>query len=240
MKISEMTPEQIEAKRRYDRAAKRKSRAKQKAESIPTADEWFRSWSTQFLQQSVELKTYERQLCAKVYEELGRGEFDPYRSPEAETFSWVAITLYSLRKNTSPWVREVRDPDGILVGGLLYPDALGSDFVENTHRFELEESATYSALYRELLRILDERFGHEHTDHACDIKLELAGTYVLKLPEPEPKPKPGVVPEASPVASDGETVERGRIQSLDELQQQFRVRDPNIAPEARRYLDGTA
>ena len=40
MKSNEMTPEQIEAKRKYDREAKRKSRAAQRAARyVPTANE---------------------------------------------------------------------------------------------------------------------------------------------------------------------------------------------------------
>jgi hypothetical protein len=67
---------------------------------------------------------------------------------------------------------------------LFYPEALGSGLVENTHHFGLEASAIYAAAYRELLHNLDEKFGDEHTEHARDIKTELAGEYVLKLPEP--------------------------------------------------------
>jgi hypothetical protein len=239
-RIADLSPEEQERVRKYNREQKQKSRAKQKDEShIPSADEWTWNWSENFPEQYRELNAFEQEFSAKVYQELGRGEFHPYSSPEAETLSWVAITSYCLRKKDSPWVREVENPNGILVGGLFYPDTLGTDLVANTHHFGLETSATYVALYRELLRTLDKKFGHEQTEAARDIKAELAGTYVLpQLPE-LPKAEPKKIQEAPSVPSDAETLEQRRTKLLDQLKPQFRVHDPNVSPDARRYLDGT-
>jgi hypothetical protein len=180
-KIAELPLEEQERIRQYNREQKQKSRAKQKAESTPTAGEWSWNWAENFPSQARELNAYEQEFSAKVYEELGRGQFHSYGSPEAETLSWVAVTSYCLRKNNSPWVREVLSPNGIKVGGLFYPDVLGSNLVANTYRFGLASSPTYAAVYRELLRTLDIRFGHEETEHARAIEAELAGTYVLPL-----------------------------------------------------------
>src|SRR6266567_1578492 len=231
-KMSELPFEEQERIRKYNREQKQKSREKQKVElrakSLADADDWSWDWAKNFPQQNAELTIYTREFSAKVYEELGRGEFR-CDSPENETFAWVTVALFCLRKNSSPWVREVENPDGVLVGGLFYPDALGSDLVANTHRFGLETSSTYSAVYRELLRILDKKFGHEETEHAHDVKIELEGEYVLKLPEPisQPKPEPIKTPEVPSIPSALEILERGRIQLLNQLHPQS-VLDPNL------------
>jgi hypothetical protein len=185
-KISELTPEEQEKVRAYNRENKRKSREAQKTAQTPSADQWTWNWPEHFPEQNKELNAYEQKFSAKVFEELGR-EFHPHSSPEAETLSWVTVTAYCFRKNDSPWVHEVDSPNGIIVGGLFYPDVLGSDLVANTHRFGLETSATYAALYRELLRILDKKFGHERTEDAAAVRAELAGTYIYVPPHPKPE-----------------------------------------------------
>jgi len=67
------------------------------------------------------------------------------------------------------------------------------------------------------------------------VKAEIGGTYVVpplpELPEAEPK----TIQEAPSVPSDAEILERGRMQ----LSNQLSVQDPNLSPDARRYLDGT-
>jgi hypothetical protein len=90
--------------------------------------------------------------------------------------------LLGLKKKDEPWVREVRDPDGVIVSGLNFPDALGSDLIDSVHRHGLEKSQTFATLYRELLEILNKRYGQESTYHARVIKAELAGEYVLSEP----------------------------------------------------------
>jgi hypothetical protein len=204
MRISEMTPEQRAARRQYNREQKRKSRANHKAAAyVPTADEWTWNWDSRFPEEAAAVREYEKQVGQKVAEELGRistfetygwsrekfAESFPlgYGTPEAYAVDQVARTLFGFKKNTSVWVHEVVDPNGIIVAGTYFPDALGSEIVEAAHRYGLEKSQTFSALYRELLQILNNRYGKEPTEHARDIRAELAGLYVLASPEPRPE-----------------------------------------------------
>jgi hypothetical protein len=234
MRISEMTPEQQAARREYNREQKRKSRANHKAAAYtPTADEWFDSFPTS--EHYEELKSYAKRFEETVAEELGREVKDPrfplgYISPEAETAELVAWTLFSFKKNL---IKRVDTPSGEVFGGMYFADVLGSGIVARTHRFNPEASQTYSTAYRELLLLLDRRYGKEPTQHARDIKAEIAGEYLL-LPEakPEPKepteqakpePKPEIpTPVAEPVHIENMWAQINR--DLDE--------------QARRYLAG--
>jgi len=234
-KIGDLTPEEQEKVRAYNREQKRRSRANQKAESyIPSVEEWSWNWSENFPVQNRELNAYEQDFSRKVLEELGR-EFRPYSSPELETLSWVAVTSYCFKKKDSPWVREVASPDGIKVGGLFYPDVLGSDLVANTHRFGLETSATYVALYRELLRILDKKCGHERTEDAAAVRAELAGTYVYVPPQPKLVPKSEPKPELKPdvVTPVAEPKIEQPIPNVNWSQL-----NKDLDEQARRFLDG--
>jgi hypothetical protein len=165
---------------------------------------------------------------------------------EAETLSWVAVTAYCFRKKDSPWVREVNNPNGFIVGGLFYPDVLGSGLVTNTHRFGLERSATYAGLYRELLTILDKKFGRNDSGSegasASDIKAELSGTYVLPAPPQLKQPDPTLQPKSKPTVqaqlpSASEILEQGRIKLLERTR--LRVPAANLSPDAGRFLGGS-
>ncbi len=114
--------------------------------------------------------------------------------PAEETVGYVAGTLYAFRKDTPVWVHNVSE--GIIVAGSHFPDVLGYQIVSETHRYNLEISPTYSGLYRELLGLLDQRFGNNRDRHSVAIKQELAGQFVLPVesepPKPELKPEPSV------------------------------------------------
>ena len=161
-------------KKHKDHAARQK--AYRERQVAVDADEWTWDWSEKFPEENAELTTYEKDFAAKVSAELGR-------TPDDETLGWVTTPLFSFKKDKYPWVRDVTN--GVIVGGTLYPDVLGSGLVENTHRFELEKSPSYSFAYRELLTILDNRFGHNVNGSegasARDIKADLAGKYVLPV-----------------------------------------------------------
>jgi hypothetical protein len=244
MKISEMTPEQIEAKRKYDREAKQRSRAKQKAaRPIPTYDEATAGFAADFPQRAQELDEFVKDFVARVETELGRKLDSNQEYPhvwdgdEGYTVDRVARIVHGLRKG---WIQKLRDGDEI-VSGAYFADVSGS-VVESVNHHGLKQSPTFAARYQEFLEMLNRRYGRQPTPDAAVVRAELSGTYTLPPqpePKPEPPPEPPKIPEAPSVPSDPETPERGRIQSLDELQQQFRVRDPNIAPEAQRFLDGT-
>jgi hypothetical protein len=181
-KISELTPEEQENIRAYNRENKRKSREKQRAVKPPSADEWTWNFVDNFPEQDKELKAYVRQIEEKVVEELGPGLGT---GDETYTVDGVARTLFCLKKNSDPWVRQVHSPNGIIVGGIYFPEALGSELVSSAHKLGLKKSPTFNALYLELLRILDKKFGHMQAGDAyelgctADIKAELAGTYSL-------------------------------------------------------------
>jgi hypothetical protein len=217
MKISELTPEQREEKRKYNREQKRKSREKQKAAYVPTADEWTESWDGSFSEEAREVREYVREIQRKVAEQIGyvstfethgwprekyAATFPLGHHPAEETVDFVARTIYAFRKDSSVWVRQVSE--GIIVAGSHFPDVLGYEIVSETHRLNLDVSPTYSALYRELLSILDQRFGNNHDRNSAAIKQELTGTFVL---DPEWTPSQFVtenyqrsVPKVEPVA----------------------------------------
>ena len=252
MKISDMTEQQREAKRAYDREKKRQSRAaKRESErraQTPTADEAAACFATDHPERVKELDVYVKGFAAKVTEELGRGLGGPKKVPSGYVVGWnheeeftvdrVARVLLGLKKG---WIQNTQRPDGELVSGAYFADVSG-DTVEFANRYGLKKSPTFAAMYRELLEIVDKRYGGQPTPDAAIVKTELAGRYELRpLPElPKPEP-PKAVDE--PLPSMAEILERGRIELLSRIRPEGQpprpvVRDPNIAPAAQRYLDG--
>jgi hypothetical protein len=245
-RIADLTPEEQQKVRAYNREQKQKSREKQKADaSVPAASEASDTFAIDFTERRNTLTSYVKEFQAKVVEELGRGLGAPQRGSSGNVTGWdndeeftidrVARCLLGLKNN---WVQKVSDPVGELVAGMYFADA-ASSMIESANRHGLKQSHTFSQLYVELLKMLDRRYGHEQTDDAQIIKAELAGEYVLP-PLPElPKPEPKKIQEAPSVPSHAEMLEEGRLRLLNQLQPQFRVQDPNVPPDARRFLDGT-
>lgn len=183
--------------RELDREQKRKSRAVRKtAAYTPSADEWIWSWENQHPGEAAEVREYVRNIQRKVREELKwppstfetlgwtreqyAEAFPLGNTPEAEAVDHVARTYFGFTQpDKAIWVRRVSDPDGVVVSGSYFPDVLGSDIVAATHRAGLEKSQTFSTLYRELLQILDQQYGHERTEHSIAIRAELDHKYVL-------------------------------------------------------------
>jgi hypothetical protein len=178
--ISELSPEEQQEQRAKWRNAQTKSRANRKAEQTLTADEWFEQFfgSPQY----EETRKLAEQQHDKISEELGIDAQAWSRHPGFYSVDTVLWTLYGFKKN---FVREVTEPKGVRVAGLIFPDVIGSHIVADAHRHNLEQSQTFSMLYRELLEILDQRFGKHLSDDpierraALDIKAELSGTYAL-------------------------------------------------------------
>ncbi len=149
------------------------------------ADEWIDNWDSRYPEQAAEVRDYVRDIQHKVAEEItpnphGDSYFRPF---SVESVDYVARTLYAYRKDTPVWIRKV--PEGIIAAGTYFPDGLGWMIVIGTHENNLESSPTYSGVYRELLSILDQRFGNNHDRNSAAVKLELAGKFVL--PESELK-----------------------------------------------------
>lgn len=164
-RMNELTPEEQEARRKYNRERKQQSREKQKAAATPTSDEW----RDQFYgsPQCEEVRLYAQRQYKQIAQELCVESGHPARY-EIDAVLW---TLYGFKKN---FVREVVEPRGIKVC-FLYPDVIGSQIVAATHRHELEKSGTYSAAYRELLHVLDKRYGRNaDVNHPDKVEREAA------------------------------------------------------------------
>jgi hypothetical protein len=238
MKLSEMTPEQQAAKRKYDREAKQRSRAKEKQEreklAIPNARDYVMPQS-----QQERLDEHIRLITKTIQAELN---LETLLEPDAYIVTAVGCVSFGLENN---FVQIVNDPEGMLVGGSWFPDAAVSEAIEHVHRFpHILQSTVFANLYNRFLQAVakwakkNEQYADREYIH--ELKQEMAGTYALRpLPEP-PKPEPKIQEE--PLPSTAEILERGRIKLLDQLQSQSesqsRVRDPNIAPDAQRYLEG--
>jgi hypothetical protein len=219
-----------EEQRKQSRERQQRHREKKRqAAYIPSADEAFDQFPEE---QTQVLREHVRDVLQQVKSELGLEGFGNYQDNQNAEYAIdaVACTLFALKKN---WVREVRSPNGVMVGGTYFPDALGSVIVEAAHRYGLEKSQTFATLYRELLQMLDKRYGKEPTEHARDIKAELAGSYVL-LSETKPEPKPEV-PEVQPEPLFNRP---SGMPSPEEVQEAARDRllGSGVAADAWRYL----
>ena len=176
-----------------DRTAAWRERVKEN-ERMQDAAEWAENWDSRYPKQAAELRDYVRSIQRKVAEEIGYvSTFETFgwprekyaeafplgHHPAEETVSYVAATAYAFRKDTPVWVRKVSE--GIITAGGCFPDVIGFEIVSETHRLNLDVSPTYSALYRELLSILDQRFGNNRDRNSAAIKQELAGKFVLPV-----------------------------------------------------------
>lgn len=173
-RMSELTPEEQQARREYNRETKRRSREKQKAAPILSHDEEFDQFPEE---QRRLLSGHVKEVLAKVKSELGLENFGDYQSDQdaEHAVDAVARTLLAHKKD---WVREVHSPSGLFYGGTYFADSLGDVIVWTTHRYDLEQSQTFSMLYRELLLHLDQRYGANQNQHSRAIKAELSGAYV--------------------------------------------------------------
>jgi len=222
-------PKGTSERRQYDRTAKQRSRskAKQLGPQTPTADEWRDQFPKQYPAQQTELDRYATEFAESVLSELQVNS-----SHEIDAcLDQVSRSLHGLKRG---WLREVQTPAGELVSGAYFPDALGT-IVYDAHRYDLEASPTFSGAYRELLKILDKKYGHEQTKDTRAIKAELDGTYALP-PEPEiPRAPEPPAPEPPKLPTDAEVratiLARSRIELLESLQDQLSL-------DARQYLFG--
>jgi hypothetical protein len=75
----------------------------------------------------------------------------------------------------------------MLVGG-HHPDVVANTAIAHVHRFpSLLDSATFKTMYEELLRAVlpwDGKYQHRYSSLklTADLRAELGGTYVLKIP----------------------------------------------------------
>jgi len=156
----------------------RRHRAEQRLQQPLNYNEAYEEFSGE---QKEELHKYVIKIMKQVQAEISPTASIPAAVMEI-TVHKVAWCLFSFKKG---WTQSVFDPRGELVGGTYFADVIGKDIVADTHEFSMEKSQTFSTLYRELLRILDQRYGEHLSEDkterraATDIKKELAGEYVL-------------------------------------------------------------
>ena len=180
MKIAELPPDEQEQIRKYNREAKAKSREKRKAAETLTAQEW----CDQFLAspEHEEVRLFAESQHKQIAQELGIDDLSWSRHPAWYEVDATIWSFYGFQKN---FVRQVTEPNGVVVSGIIFPDAIGSRIVAATHQYKLERSQAFSVIYRELLQTLDQRFGRHLSEDpiekraALDVKAELAGIYVL-------------------------------------------------------------
>ena len=231
MKLSDMTPEQQEQKRQYDREAKQRSRAKVRAEHMRCMIPLARNYKLPEEQQK-KLSQYSRDITKAVQAELN---LEKLLGTDEYIVDAVACVLLGLENN---FTQTVSQPDGMLIGG-WFPDAAASEAIQHVHRFpRLLQSTVFADLYSKFIKSVAKwTTKNEHyseREFVQDINREVAGTYVLR-PLPELRRQEPNKIQASSVPSDAEILEQGRIQLLNRLS----VQDPNLSPDARRYLDGT-
>jgi hypothetical protein len=176
-----------------DRTAAWRERVREN-ERMQDAAEWTEKWDNRYPAQAAELREFEKEISRKIADEIGYvSSFETYgwprekyaeafplgHHPAEETVHRVAHTLFAFRKDTPIWLRKVTE--GIVAAGLYFPDMLGYEIVSAAHRFNLEISPTYSEVYRELLGLLDARFGSNRDRNSLAIKQELARKFVLPV-----------------------------------------------------------
>jgi hypothetical protein len=228
MKLSEMNPEQ---RREYNRNAKRQQRAKEEAERMRSMVPLARDYMMPESQQK-KLTEYSHGLQKTIAADLN---LETLPGPDMYIVDAVASVLFGLENSVT---QIVNDPVGVIVCG-WFPDAAASEAIEHVHRFpKILQSTTFSDLYNKFLhqvaRWIKKNEKYSSPEFVRDIKAGIAGTYVLP-PLPEPRPEPPKIPEI-PAPSFLEVLEQGRIRLLTELQE-IRVQNPNVSPEAQRYLD---
>jgi hypothetical protein len=205
-------------------------------------------WDDRFPDQAAEVNNYVREIQRRVRDELQlhidhRDTFGWTRKtlaesfplghgPEARAVDTLARVSYGFSKGTQVWVRDVDGPKGIIVSGSHFPDVIGAELVEAAHRYSLKNSPIFVSLYNELLKLLDEKFGHEHTEHSRVIKLELRGNYVLP---PQPPELPVIKIEPKSAAPIQPEPPRAPVPTTAEV---FNRLDQSLDAAARQYLMG--
>lgn len=188
-RIADLSPEEQENVRAYNREKKRESRQKQRlATYIRTAEEWSDEFASSFPEQVNELNAYVKELSDRIVEELGRKLGNPQKDSTGNVVGWnydeeytvdrVGRTLLGLKKG---WVRRVWCPEGELVAGSYFADAdcsFASDVIESAYRHGLKQSPTFVASFRELLELLNKSYGRQQNQDSAAVRAELAGTYV--------------------------------------------------------------
>jgi len=169
MRIAELPLDEQNRIRQYNREAKKRSREKQKQAQMPSYDEAFDNFPPEHTNA---LRQHVKEVATAVKSELGVEGLGGYQDNQAaeSAIHQLAWTLFAFKRNL---VQQVHSPPGELVGGTYYADSLGADIVTSAHRYSLLNSATFAALFNELLPILHQRYGDEDTKHSRAVREEL-------------------------------------------------------------------
>ena len=192
MRISEMTSEEQDRVRKYNREAKKRERDRDRQDKEKSAS----LYELPEAQQKA-LRKHAQDTANTITADFG---LEKLPRPDGYIVDGVASVLCGLEKN---FTQKVHNPPGILVGG-YFPDAMASEAIEHVHRFpHLLNSVTFATLYDKFLQAVV-KWSKKADDYATpefvqDVKAELAGTYVLprlpEIPKPEPEPVREVKPE---------------------------------------------
>ena len=177
MENTNTTPEQQEAKRKYAREAKQRSRERQKQErlalQIPAAFE-YQLPRTKLDQ----LSENSRQITATIAAEI------TLTTEDERMVSMMADVLLGYEKQ---WTQQVHSPHAVLYAG-HFSDAAASEVIEHVHRFPASlESQTFADLYQKFLKTackLSRNTTWFDLNFAREIESEINGTYALP---PAPK-----------------------------------------------------
>jgi hypothetical protein len=149
--IKDLNPNE---KRDYNRFAKKRQRAKEKAaseakgEALRTPD----AWSYQLpLYRQAQLEKLIAETMTKISEET---DIQGYAVTELDTFVIDAIVSVKFGFENSIGPKVVTKPDGMFVGG-KFPDAAASNAIEHIHRFpNILQSKTFAQMYWTFLELV--------------------------------------------------------------------------------------
>lgn len=206
-----MTKTKAEIKRANaaDRQARHRERKKQLKQATASGFEYQDLFEEHFPKIVQELNEYVKSSVGQVGVELGRA----ISSEERYAMDAVFRTLHSFNRGYI-----ARTSDGDIAGGTYFPDALGLDIVEAAHKFGLLRSQTFQSAYRELLELLDRRYGEDQTEHARAVRDELAGVYAPCIQPPEEIPVPEPEPKTE-LPSTLEILAMARIKTLEQIRE---------------------
>jgi hypothetical protein len=222
--------EQLKAKREYDRKAKREQRSRERAKAVaaivPKANKYILPEA-----QRMKLEKQLAQVMSAIQNELK--ELTPQDVFIIEQVSDVVVGI------EQGFSQAVHEPEGILIGG-HFPDAVASEAIEHTHRFpQVFESKAFSDLYRKFISAVA-KWSKKNSqfvapEFASDICRELDGSY--KLPE-KIKPAPPLPEPQAPQPSIEQMGTKLSEQLAGDYSQFIGSGHSDMAPEARKYLDG--
>lgn len=141
----------LSQRREYLKLAKRKSRAKQKQETVDAYEYLTEFWDSK---DYLRIKQFISEQSEQIRSELNQAGITA--SSESDECVTQVLSLYF--GFTNGIIKRVTKPNGVVVGW-LYPDAVGDNLVAWTRKYDLERSSSYSKFYRSLLETLDRRFG---------------------------------------------------------------------------------